>query len=95
MPDLPRHNGIFKVADMKRLLYLDVLRGFMICYVIFIHALIFRVFDADYGYLNLLPPWVIVLLSPLLIIGMWGSIFAGLWMVWVMIRSQGGLSLRS
>ena len=61
---------------MKRILYLDVLRGFLIFYVIFIHAVLLIIFQANYDYIDILPLWLIGLLFPLLLIAMWGPMFS-------------------
>lgn len=61
---------------MKRILYLDTLRGFLILYVVFIHAVLLIIFQADYDYIEILPIWVIALLFPLLLIAMWGPMFS-------------------
>ncbi len=59
----------------KRLLYLDVMRGFFIVYVIFIHALVFRVFKGDLGYVDKIPTHVLIMLVPFILIGTWGALF--------------------
>ena len=61
---------------MKRILYLDTLRGFLIFYVVFIHAVLLIIFQADYDYIDILPLWLIALLFPLLLIAMWGPMFS-------------------
>ena len=61
---------------MKRILYLDTLRGFLILYVVFIHAVLLIIFQANYDYIDILPFWIIALLFPLLIIAMWGTMFS-------------------
>lgn len=60
---------------MKRLLYLDVLRGFFIIYIIIVHALNAVVFNNDAGALESIKPWVFLLLSPLAIVATWAPIF--------------------
>ena len=61
---------------MKRILYLDTLRGFLIAYVIFIHAVLLVIFQANYDYVDLLPAWLIAVMFPLLLIAMWGPMFS-------------------
>ena len=61
---------------MKRLLSLDILRGFLIFYVIFIHAVLLIIFQANYDYVDILPFWLIALIFPLLLIAMWGPMFS-------------------
>jgi len=61
---------------MKRILYLDTLRGFLILYVIFIHAVLLVIFQADYGYIDMLPAWLIAVMFPMLLIAMWGPMFS-------------------
>ncbi len=61
---------------MKRILYLDSLRGFLIFYVIFIHAVLLIIFQANYDYIDILPVWLIAIMFPLLLIAMWGPMFS-------------------
>jgi hypothetical protein len=61
---------------MKRILYLDTLRGFLILYVIFIHAVLLVIFQANYDYIDILPVWLIVIMFPMLLIAMWGPMFS-------------------
>jgi len=61
---------------MKRILYLDALRGFLIFYVIFIHAVLLVIFQADYSYIDMLPAWLIAVMFPMLLIAMWGPMFS-------------------
>ena len=61
---------------MKRILFLDTLRGFLILYVVFIHAVLLIIFQANYDYINVLPAWLIAMMFPLLLIAMWGPMFA-------------------
>ena len=61
---------------MKRILYLDTLRGFLILYVVFIHAVLLIIFQANYEYIDILPTWLLALMFPLLIIAMWGPMFS-------------------
>jgi len=61
---------------MKRILYLDVLRGFLILYVVFIHAVLLIIFQANYDYIDILPTWLIAIMFPLLLIAMWGPMFS-------------------
>jgi len=61
---------------MRRILYLDTLRGFLILYVVFIHAVLLIIFEANYDYADILPIWLLVLLFPLLLIAMWGPMFS-------------------
>ncbi|MFO8077056.1 MAG: hypothetical protein R6U21_00220 [Thermoplasmatota archaeon] len=61
---------------MNRILSLDVLRGFLIFYVVFIHAVLLIIFQANYDYIDLLPIWLIALMFPLLILAMWGPLFS-------------------
>ncbi|RLF59483.1 MAG: hypothetical protein DRN27_02505 [Thermoplasmata archaeon] len=61
---------------MKRILYLDTLRGFLILYVIFIHAILLVIFQANYDYIDLLPVWLVALMIPMLLIAMWGPMFS-------------------
>jgi Co/Zn/Cd efflux system component len=61
---------------MKRILYLDTLRGFLILYVVFIHAFLLIIFQANYDYVDILPIWLLALFFPFLIIAMWGPMFS-------------------
>jgi len=61
---------------MKRILSLDILRGFLIFYVVFIHAVLLIIFQANYDYIDLLPLGILALMFPLLIIAMWGPLFS-------------------
>jgi len=61
---------------MKRFLALDTLRGFLIFYVIFIHAVLLIIFQANYDYVDILPFWFIAVIFPLLLIAMWGPMFS-------------------
>ena len=61
---------------MNRILSLDILRGSLILYVVFIHAVLLIIFQANYDYIDLLPIWLIAVMFPLLIIAMWGPLFS-------------------
>lgn len=63
-------------STMKRILSLDILRGFLILYVVFIHAVLLIIFQANYDYIDLLPVWLIAVMFPLLLIAMWGPLFS-------------------
>ncbi len=63
----------------RRILTFDIIRGVMIAYVIFLHALIQRVFSSDGSQFALvvdrIPIIAIILLSPLILLSLWGSVF--------------------
>ncbi len=61
---------------MNRILSLDILRGFLILYVVFIHAVLLIIFQANYDYIDILPVWLIAVMFPLLLIAMWGPLFS-------------------
>lgn len=61
---------------MKRFISLDTLRGFLIFYVVFIHAVLLIIFQANYDYIDILPFWILALIFPLLLIAMWGPMFS-------------------
>ncbi|MHA1617710.1 MAG: hypothetical protein ACTSVZ_00395, partial [Promethearchaeota archaeon] len=65
--------------NKKRLQSLDVLRGFMILYVIFLHAIIQRVFSSQGAEfettVNNVPIFFALLVSPIIIMSIWGPIF--------------------
>lgn len=61
---------------MERFFSLDILRGFLIFYVVFIHAFLLIIFQANYDYVDILPIWIVVLMFPLLLIAMWGPMFS-------------------
>jgi hypothetical protein len=63
----------------RRIIGMDVFRGFMIFYVILLHPLLQRIFTQDYGQfenqMNTLPIWLILIGIPFIIIATWGSAF--------------------
>lgn len=65
---------------MKRLHALDILRGFMMVYIIILHALIQRVFVSDPAAfpetVAKLPLVFVLFIAPLIIISLWGSVFS-------------------
>ncbi len=67
------------IISLKRLHSLDVLRGFMIFYVIFLHAIIQRVFVSEGSefekVVNDIPVFLTILAFPLILLSIWGPIF--------------------
>ncbi|MCF2140266.1 MAG: hypothetical protein K9W44_09460 [Candidatus Lokiarchaeota archaeon] len=65
---------------MKRLHSLDILRGFMMAYIIILHALIQRVFVSDPAAfattIDKLPVLLVLAISPFILISLWGSVFS-------------------
>jgi hypothetical protein len=59
----------------RRLLYLDVLRGFFVLYVVWLHALNAIVFGNNADAVNQVNPWLFVFLAPLAIVATWAPIF--------------------
>lgn len=66
-------------SKTNRVLSFDILRGSMIFYVIFLHALIQRVFSSDGNQfalvVNKIPTFMVILAIPLILLSLWGSIF--------------------
>ncbi len=60
----------------RRLLYLDVLRGFFILYLVWLHAFTAIVFGNDPQTVNTVSPWIFIILAPLAILATWAPIFA-------------------
>jgi len=69
-------NTYWLSPTMRRILYLDTLRGFLILYVVFIHAVLLIIFEANYDYVDILPIWLLAILFPFLLIAMWGPMFS-------------------
>jgi hypothetical protein len=67
------------IIGSKRLHSLDVIRGFMIFYVIFLHAIIQRVFASQGSefekVVNDIPLFLAILGFPLILLSIWGPIF--------------------
>jgi hypothetical protein len=67
------------MGSKKRLQSLDILRGFMILYVIFLHAIIQRVFSSEKGdfktTVSSVPLIFAILVSPIILMSIWGPIF--------------------
>lgn len=61
---------------MERFISLDTHRGFLIFYVVFIHAVLLIIFQANYDYVDILPFWILALIFPFLLIAMWGPMFS-------------------
>ena len=63
----------------KRVLSIDILRGFGIIFVVLLHALAFRIFGQDRSQIQQIwettPPILIILALPFVIITLWGSVF--------------------
>jgi hypothetical protein len=60
----------------RRILYLDLLRGFFIFYVTLIHGIAQFVLHADANVTNELPRIVMIILTPFIILASWAPIFA-------------------
>ena len=61
---------------MKRLIFLDALRGFFILYVLLIHAVANVIFKTDTGAINTINPAVVGIMLPFIWIGTWAPFFA-------------------
>lgn len=59
----------------RRLLYLDMLRGFFVLYVVWLHALNAIVYGNNANSVNDVNPWIFVFLAPLAILATWAPIF--------------------
>ena len=67
------------IIGSKRLHSLDVIRGFMIFYVIFLHAIIQRVFVSEGSefekVVNDVPLFLAILAFPIILLSIWGEVF--------------------
>ena len=67
------------IIGSKRLHSLDVIRGFMIFYVIFLHAIIQRVFVSEGSefekVINDVPLFLAILAFPIILLSIWGAVF--------------------
>ena len=67
------------IIGSKRLHSLDVIRGFMIFYVIFLHAIIQRVFVSEGSefekVVNDIPLFLAILAFPIILLSIWGAVF--------------------
>ncbi len=59
----------------RRLLFLDLMRGFFICYLIFIHG-IAQIVLHNVTTIGELPPWANYVLSPFIVLATWAPLFA-------------------
>jgi Acyltransferase family len=60
---------------MRRLLFLDFLRGFFILYVVFVHSAANIVFNSDPGAADNVNPVLLIILFPFVLLGSWAPIF--------------------
>ena len=60
----------------RRILYLDLLRGFFIFYVIIIHGIAQIVIHADAEIMTELPHWFLIVITPFIILASWAPMFA-------------------
>lgn len=60
----------------RRLLYPDTIRGFMIYYLIWIHAFNAVVYDNNPASVDSINPWVYILFAPLVLVATWAPIFS-------------------
>jgi hypothetical protein len=60
----------------RRVLYLDLLRGFFIFYVTLIHGIAQFVLHQDAGIMGEIPRWALIILTPFIIMASWAPIFA-------------------
>lgn len=59
----------------RRLLYLDVIRGFFVLYLVWLHALNAIVYGNNANAVNDVNPWLFVFLAPLAVLATWAPIF--------------------
>jgi hypothetical protein len=62
--------------QIKRLVYLDIFRGFMILIMIMMHPLMGLVYNSEPGALDKMSLWVLMLCTPLAIVTTWAPVFA-------------------
>jgi hypothetical protein len=63
------------MANPKRILAVDIIRGFSIFGVLFIHPMIYGTWMTETLALQVVPEWVLALFTPIIIMGTWGGGF--------------------
>ena len=60
----------------KRLLFLDILRGFFIIWVLLVHGISQLILHLDSGVMTQVPEWALVVITPFIVMSTWAPIFA-------------------
>jgi len=68
-----------KPLSHRRIVALDIFRGFMIFYIIILHPILQRVFGQEASEfestINTVPIWLVIIGIPLIILAIWGTVY--------------------